>query len=34
MDMWTTNYLNPVLENQQDIENASGKTEDGFTTLK
>ena len=34
MDMWTTNYLSPVLEQQQNIEMISGSIEDGLTTLK
>ena len=33
MDMWTTNYLNPVLENSQDIFDMSGKLENGVTTI-
>ena len=33
MDMWTTNYLNPVLENKQDIFDMSGKLENGVTTI-
>ena len=34
MDMWTTGYLNPILEANQDIKNAEGKVEDGVTTIK
>jgi hypothetical protein len=34
MDMWTTNYLNPILEPSQDISDMSGTLEDGFATLK
>jgi len=34
MDMWTTNYLSPVLESRQNIDIISGEQEDGFTTLK
>ena len=34
MDMWTTNYLNPILEPSQDIADMSGALVDGFATLK
>ena len=34
MDMWTTGYLQPILEPSQDITKTEGKIEDGFTTLK
>jgi len=34
MDMWATNYLQPVLETQQNIEILDGSLEDGMTTLK
>ena len=34
MDMWTTNYLNPILEPSQDITDMSGTLEDGVTTLR
>ena len=34
MDMWTTNYLNPILEPSQDITDMSGSLEDGVTTLR
>jgi len=33
MDMWTTNYLTPVLESKQDIFDMSGKLENGVTTI-
>ena len=33
MDMWTTNYLSPVLEPSQNIEDQHGVIEDGFTKL-
>lgn len=34
MDMWTTGYLQPILESSQDLTNMEGIIEDGFTTLK
>jgi len=34
MDMWTTNYLNPILESKQDITDMSGTLEDDVTTLR
>ena len=34
MDMWTTGYLQPILESSQDLTNMEGVIEDGFTTLK
>ena len=34
MDMWTTGYLNPILENNQDVSKQEGKIEDGITTMK
>jgi hypothetical protein len=34
MDMWTTGYLQPILESSQDLSNMEGVVEDGFTTLK
>eukprot|EP00092_Neocalanus_flemingeri_P024776 GFUD01026865.1.p1 GENE.GFUD01026865.1~~GFUD01026865.1.p1 ORF type:complete len:678 (-),score=153.52 GFUD01026865.1:380-2230(-) len=34
MDMWTTNYLNPILESSQDISNMSGELVDGVTTIR
>lgn len=34
MDMWTTGYLQPVLEASQDLSRQEGKIEDGVTTLK
>ena len=34
MDMWTTGYLQPILESSQDLTNMEGAIEDGFTTLK
>jgi len=34
MDMWTTNYLNPILDSRQDITDMSGSLEDGKTTLR
>ena len=34
MDMWTTGYLAPILENSQDLSKTEGKIEDGILTLK
>jgi len=34
MDMWITNYLNPILESRQDITDMSGTLEDGVTTIR
>jgi hypothetical protein len=34
MDMWTTGYLQPILESSQDLSRQVGIIEDGFTTLK
>jgi len=34
MDMWTTNYLSPILEPKQDITGMSGTFVDGVTTIK
>merc|ERR1712117_409131 len=34
MDMWTTNYLNPILEPSQDITDLSGELVDGVTTIR
>ena len=34
MDMWTTGYLQPILESSQDLSNMEGVIEDGITTLK
>ena len=34
MDMWTTGYLQPVLESSQDLSKQVGTIEDGITTLK
>lgn len=34
MDMWTTGYLQPILEASQDLSKLEGKIEDGVTTLK
>ena len=34
MDMWTTNYLNPILEPSQDITDQSGELVDGVTTIR
>jgi len=34
MDMWTTNYLQPLLEKSQDISDMSGDLVDGVTTIR
>ena len=34
MDMWTTNYLSPILEPKQDITDMSGSLVEGVTHLK
>ena len=34
MDMWTTNYLSPILEPRQDITDKSGSLVEGVTHLK
>ena len=34
MDMWTTGYLNPILESSQDLSNQEGKIEDDVITFK
>ena len=34
MDMWTTGYLQPILESSQDLSNMEGVNEDGMITLK